>query len=91
MLHPLTTGSRIGEGAYGKVKEVLDVTSLQRYAVKIMKVSPSCLAATHHTLLVPAHQTHHWRSRPREERDYVAESELFHALPACSDSHESRG
>ncbi|EGD77280.1 CAMK/CAMKL/LKB protein kinase [Salpingoeca rosetta] len=30
-------GDRLGDGAYGKVKEALDIITLQRYAVKIMK------------------------------------------------------
>jgi hypothetical protein len=43
MIGKYVMGDKLGEGSYGKVKEVLDTESLCRRAVKVIRLSPQAL------------------------------------------------
>jgi hypothetical protein len=55
-------GNRLGEGAFGRVKEAVHIRNLERVAIKIMKVKRSTLTELNSTH-VRAHTHNHARMR----------------------------
>jgi serine/threonine protein kinase len=53
-------GNRLGEGAFGRVKEAVHIRNLERVAIKIMKVKRSTLTQLNSTH-VRAHTRNHAR------------------------------